>query len=136
MFYDGAKTSELGSRSHILKHLHGRIHEDTLWSGYIAIIYFIHTKYIFLHFFRHGDQFYNRYINTADIKKYGDDGGSGVKPNHALQRSMKCIYFGDLLQEMFDRDRTMEKDNFGRKRKAAGCIYLPGSDFREAEVHL
>ena len=37
---------------------------------------------------------------------------------------------------MFDRDRKMANDNFGRKRKAAGCIYLPGSDFREAEDHL
>ena len=25
VFYDGVKTSDLGSRSHILKHLHGRI---------------------------------------------------------------------------------------------------------------
>ena len=41
VFYDGVKTSDLGSRAHILKHLHGRIifgpfekvfHEGTLWS--------------------------------------------------------------------------------------------------------
>ena len=25
MFYDGEKTSELGSRSHVLKHLYGRM---------------------------------------------------------------------------------------------------------------
>ena len=49
---------------------------------------------------------------------------------------MKTFSFGDQLQEMFDRDRKMAKDNFGRKRKATGCIYLPGSDFREAEGHL
>ena len=88
----------------------------------------------FLHFFRHGDWFYNRYINTSD--KNLDDDGSGVKPNHALQIRMKCISFGDSLQAMFDRDRKMAKDNFGRKRKATGCIFLPGSDFREAEGHL
>ena len=30
----------------------------------------------------------------------------------------------------------MAKDNFGRKIKATGCIYIPGSDFHEAEGHL
>ena len=77
VFYDGVKTSYLGSRSHILKHLHGRIifgpfenvfHEGTLWSGYRSVVSFILTKKIFLHFFRHGDWFYNKYINTADKK--------------------------------------------------------------------
>ena len=77
VFYDGVKTSDLGSRAHILKHLHGRIifgkfekvfREGTLWSGYRAVIYFILTKKIFLHFFRHGYWFYNRYINTKDKK--------------------------------------------------------------------
>ena len=37
---------------------------------------------------------------------------------------------------MWDRYREMAKDNFGRKIKATGCIYLPGSYFREAEGHL
>ena len=49
---------------------------------------------------------------------------------------MKCISFGDPLREMWDRDRKIAKDNFGRKRKATVCIFLPGSDFREAEGHL
>ena len=65
-----------------------------------------------------------------------DDAGSGLKPNHALQRRMKKSSFGDLLQAMFDRDRKMANNNFGRKRKTAGCIYLTGSDFCEAEGHL
>ena len=43
-------------------------HEGTLLSGYRAVISFILTKQIFLHFFRHGDQFYNRYIDTKDKK--------------------------------------------------------------------
>ena len=59
-----------------------------------------------------------------------------MKPNHALQRRMKCISFGDPLQAMFDRERKMAKDNFGRKRKSTGCIYLPGSYLREADGHL
>ena len=87
VFYDGVKTSDLGSRAHILKNLHGRMifvpfenvfHEGTLCSGYRAVIYFI-LKKIILHLFRHGDRFYNRYINTADKKKNLDEDGSGVK---------------------------------------------------------
>ena len=76
VLYDGVKTSDLGSRSHILKYLQGRMifgpfekvfHEGTLWSGYRAVISFI-LKKKFLHFFRHGNWFYNRYINTTDKK--------------------------------------------------------------------
>ena len=46
VFYHGVKTSDLGSRSHILKHFYGRMifgpyekvfHEGTLWGGYRAI---------------------------------------------------------------------------------------------------
>ena len=76
-FYYGVKTSDLGIRAHILKHLHGRMifgpfekvfHEGTLWSGYRAIIIFTLIKQIFLHFFRHGGRFYNLYINTTNKK--------------------------------------------------------------------
>ena len=72
VFYDGVKTSDLGSRAHILKHLHGRIifgpfeiifHEGTLWRGYRVLISFILTRQLFLHFYRSGDQFYNQNIN-------------------------------------------------------------------------
>ena len=59
-----------------------------------------------------------------------------MKPNNTLQRRIKCISFGDPLQAMFERNRKMTKDNFGRNIKSTGCIYLPGSDFREAEGHL
>ena len=50
MFYYGVKTSDLGSRFHVLEHLHGRmmfgpfeekIHEGTLWIGHRSVIYFI-----------------------------------------------------------------------------------------------
>ena len=37
---------------------------------------------------------------------------------------------------MWDRDRKIARDNFGIKSKSTGFIYLPGSIFREAEVHL
>ena len=53
VFYDELKTSDLGSRAHILKYLCGRMifgpfekvfHEGTLWSGYRSVISFILTK--------------------------------------------------------------------------------------------
>ena len=53
VFYDGVKISDLGSRAHILKHLHERMifgpfeiffHEGTLRSGYRAVISLILTK--------------------------------------------------------------------------------------------
>ena len=77
LFNDGVKPSEFGSRAHTLKNLHGRMvfgpfekvfHEGTLWIGYRAVISFILKKQIFLHFFRHGNRFYNRYLNSADKK--------------------------------------------------------------------
>ena len=49
---------------------------------------------------------------------------------------MKCISFSDPLQAMWDRDRKIARETFGRKRKSTGCIFLPGSDFFEAEGHL
>ena len=55
VFYDGMKTCDVGNRSHILKHSHGRMvfgpfekvfHEGTLWSGYRSVISFILIKQI------------------------------------------------------------------------------------------
>ena len=77
VFYGGVKSSDFGSRAHILKHSHGRMvfgpfekvfHEGTLWSGYRAVIYLILTKQIFLHFYRHENKFYDRYPNSVDKK--------------------------------------------------------------------
>ena len=77
VFYYGMKTYDLGSRAHVLKHLHGimifgpfgkKIHEGTLWRGHRSVISFILTKQIFLHFYHRGDRFYNWYINKTDKK--------------------------------------------------------------------
>ena len=81
------------------------LHEGTLWSGYRAVISFILTKQIFLHFFCHGNRFYNQYLNSVDKRKYLDDDGSGVKPNNALQIIKKKYSCCDPLKSMFDRDR-------------------------------
>ena len=32
----------------------------------------------------------------------------------------------DTIQKIWDRDRKISKDDFGRNRKPAGFIYLPG----------
>ena len=70
--HDGVKTYYLGIRYHVLKHLHGRMgfdpfeknyHEDNLWRGPRAVMFFIINKQIFVDFYRHGDRFYNQYIN-------------------------------------------------------------------------
>ena len=39
---------------------------------------------------------------------------------------MRCTSGGYPKQEMWDRDRKIARDNFGRKRKSTGFIYLPG----------
>ena len=65
-----------------------------------------------------------------------DGDGTGVKPKHFLQIRIRYTSSGDQIQEMGDRDRKIERDNFGRKRKSNGFIYLPGSKFRDAEGHL
>ena len=70
--HDGVKTYYLGIRYHVLKHLHGRMgfdpfeknyHEDNLWRGPRAVMFFIINKHFFVDFYRHGDRFYNQYIN-------------------------------------------------------------------------
>ena len=37
---------------------------------------------------------------------------------------------------MWDKNMKKPRQNFGRKRKSTGYIYLPGSQYREYEVHL
>ena len=42
----------------------------------------------------------------------------------------------DPVQKMWDRDRKIERENFGIKRKSHRFIYFPGSKFRESEGYL
>ena len=42
----------------------------------------------------------------------------------------------DTIQEMWDRDRKIARDNFGKKIKSTGIIYHPRSKFLEAGGHL
>ena len=60
---------------------------------------------------------------------YLDNDGTGVKPKHFLQRGIRYTYFCDPVQKMWDRDRKIARDTFGRKIKSTGFIYLPGSKF-------
>ena len=61
--------------------------------------------------------------------------GTGVKPEHFLQRGKRYISGCDPLQEMWNRDKKITGDDFGRK-KPTEFIYLLGSRFREDEFHL
>ena len=131
VFYDGMKTSDLGSSVHVLKHLHRRIifghvgfslHEGTLWIWHRAVIYFILTKKY-------------SYISETE-KKFPDDDGTGVKPKKILQRRMGYTSGCDSIQKMWYRDRKVARDHLCRKRKPTEFIYLPGSKFREADGHL
>ena len=49
---------------------------------------------------------------------------------------MRYTYDCDQTQQMWDRDSKIVRDNFGRKRKPTGFIYLLGSKFLEAEGHF
>ena len=124
VFYDGVKSSDFGGRAHILKHLHGIMvfgpfenvfHEGTLWSGYRAVISFILTKQIFLHFFCRRNQFYDRYLNSVDQKRYSDDDGYGEKPKLEFQRRLLKYYWCDPIRAIFDRNRKKARQNFGKK---------------------
>ena len=77
----------------------------------------------------------NIYIQQQK-KCYLDDDGNAVKPKHLLQRGNRYTYGCDPLQEMWDRDKKIARDNFGRKIKSTRFIYLPESKFHEAEGHL
>ena len=39
----------------------------------------------------------------------------------------------DLIQSMLDRYFKVARQNFGRKRKPTGCIFLSGSGLRDTE---
>ena len=125
MFYDVVGTYYLGNRDHVLKHLHERIifgpfekcfHEGNLWRGYRALIPFIIKKPIFLYFHNRGDRFYNIYINKTDKTKNLDDDGTGVKTEHFLQKGMKCLPGYNPIQQIWDRDKKISRENFVRKR--------------------
>ena len=59
-----------------------------------------------------------------------------MKPKHFLQRRTRCISFGDPIHKLWDRDRKIAKENFGKKIKSTGFMFFPGSYFREAEGRL
>ena len=73
VFYDGVKTSDFGSRAHVLKHIHGRMifvpFEKKSWRYSLKWIYSRDLLYphktFFIHFFCHEDRFNKWYINTT-----------------------------------------------------------------------
>ena len=86
---------------------------------------------------KHGDRFYNWYINKKIKTKYLDDNGSGAKPKHFFTKTGIRSSFGyDPTQQMWDRNMKITNYNFGGKRKLTVYIYLPGYKYREVEGHL
>ena len=59
-----------------------------------------------------------------------------MKSEYFLQRRMRYTPGCDPIQQMWYRDKKIARDNFGGKMKSTGFIYLPGSNFGEAEGHL
>ena len=59
-----------------------------------------------------------------------------MKPKHFLQRGTRYTSGCDPIQKVWDRYRKIARDNFGRKRKSTGFIYLNGPRSCEAEGHL
>ena len=68
---------EIGKIAHVPKNLHGRcvvgafdkvLHQGSIWTGPISVLYFILHKSIFLHFVHHGTKFYDKYINLLTEK--------------------------------------------------------------------
>ena len=72
----------------------------------------------------------------STTKNYIDDDGSGEKPKLEILRRHVQYSGYDPIQSILDRDRKLARQNFGRKRKPTGCIFLSGSGFREAEDNL
>ena len=69
--------NDIGKRAHVLKHSQKKyvvgaydniLHEGSIWTGHRNVLSFILHKSIFLHFVHHGTKFYERYINSDDIK--------------------------------------------------------------------
>ena len=76
-FFNGMTMNDMGNRSHVIEYSHGscvvvsfdkNVHEGYIWTGNIAVLYFILHKSIFLHFVHHSTKFYDRYIDYYDRK--------------------------------------------------------------------
>ena len=89
VFYDGDNMNDIGKRSHVLKHSHGRcviasfdkiLHEGSIWTGNRTVLSCILHKSIFLHFVHNGTRFYEKIISSKNRKKLIDDDGIGVLP--------------------------------------------------------
>ena len=67
-------------------------HEGTLWRGSRSVISFIITKQICVHFYHHGDRFYNIYIKIKNKTKYLDEDGCGLKHIFFANTGMRSSY--------------------------------------------
>ena len=147
-FYDGENMNDIGKRSHVLKHSHGRcvigafdniLHEGSIWTHNIAVLSFILHKSIYLHFVHNGTRFYDKYISLENKEKYIDDDGSGVLPkqevgkmyNSKYQLTYSNRYY--VMKNDYIKDTRIPRTYSWRKRKATCYVYITGSPYRDAE---
>ena len=87
--FNGMNMNDIGKRSHSIKHSHGRcvvgasgqnLYEGYIWARPRAVLSFFLGKSIFLHFAHNGTEFYVKYIQSDNRKKYIDDDGTGIFP--------------------------------------------------------
>ena len=77
VFNDRVNMYDIGKRSHVLNHLHGRSvigsfdeisHQGSIWTSHTVVLSFIFHKSIFLHFVHNGTRFYDKYISSKKKK--------------------------------------------------------------------
>ena len=59
-----------------------------------------------------------------------------MRLKHLIQGGMIYTSGCDIIHQMWDGYRKKARDNFSRKIKSTGFIYLPGSNVCESEGHL
>ena len=59
-----------------------------------------------------------------------------MKPKNCLHKEIIYTYGCDPIQAMGDKDRKIARENFDKKIKSTGFIYLPGSKLHEAKDNL
>ena len=65
-------------------------------------------------------------ISIKQKKKYPYDDVTGVKSKYIIQRGIIYTPGYYPIQKMWDRDLNIDRDNFRRKIKSTGYIYLSG----------
>ena len=77
----------------------------------------------FLHFYRHANQFYDRYLNLANRKNYIDNDCSGEKPKLEIIRRHVRYPGYDPIQSMLDRNFKWQDRILVEKENQLGAFF-------------